>query len=161
MMTSRIFAVGLSALGVLALAGCETQVLRPPNLACDFTPYLTAQAAGPVILGPLPGTLSPVPLNTVRVIDPRIGNKVLPQSAMARHTETGTVEVQSRLVNCTDFPLQVEGRTIFLDENNFNVEPPSAWQRVFLPPRALGQYGEKSTDIQRVKNFTIELREGG
>jgi hypothetical protein len=147
-------------LSVVALSGCETQVARPPNLACDFTPYLWAQAAGPAILGPLPGTLSPVPLNTVRIIDPRIGNKVLVQSVMARRTETGTVEVQSRLVNCTDYPQHVQGRTLFLDASNMDAEPPSGWQRVYLAPRALGQYSEKSTDIQRVANFTVELREG-
>ncbi len=49
---------------------------------------------------------------------------------------------------------------MFLDDNNMDVEPPSAWQRVMLSPRSLGQYSEKSTDIRRVVNFTVELREG-
>lgn len=157
---SRAFAMaGLAALAA-GLAGCATPVARPPNLACDFTPYLAAQTAGPAVLAPLPGTLTPVPLNSVRIIDPRIGNKVLVQQALARRTETGTVEVQSRLVNCTDYPLQVQGRTLFLDANDMDVEPPSAWQRVYLSPRSLGQYGEKSVDQKRVANFTVELREG-
>jgi hypothetical protein len=151
-----------AALGLtiaVMLSACQ-EVARPSNLACDFTPYLNAQTAGPAVVGPLPGTMSPVPLNTVRVIDPRIGNKVLVQSVMARRTETGTVEVVSRLINCTDFPLHVQGRTMFLDQNNFDVEPASAWQRVYLSPRALGQYGEKSTDIARAVNFSVEIREG-
>ncbi len=157
---SKTTALG-ALMGAAVLAGCvPTQVTRPPDVACDFTPYLTAVQAGQVIMGPLPGTMTAVPLNSVRVIDPRIANKVLVQSVAARRTETGTVEVQSRLINCTDFPLQVQGRTMFLDTANFNVEPPSAWQRVFLPPRSFGQYQEKSTDIRRVANFTVELREG-
>ncbi len=158
-MSIRLSVAGAAGLILLfGLAACETP--RPVNLACDFTPYLKAQAAGPVLLGPLPGTLSPVPLNSVRVIDPRIGNKVLVQSVQARRTDAGTVEVQSRLVNCTDFPLQVQGRTMFLDKANFDAEPASAWQRVFLSPRSLGQYSEKSTATQTVANFTVELREG-
>ncbi len=160
MVYSRMGIAGALALSAAMLTACETQVPRPPNLSCDFTPYLTAQAAGPALVGPLPGTLTPVPLNTVRIIDPRIGNKVLVQSVVARRTETGTVEVQSTLVNCTDFPLHVQGRAHFLDQANFEAEPASAWQRVYLAPRSLGNYGEKSTGVERVNNFTVELREG-
>ncbi|HLJ64897.1 MAG TPA: DUF1425 domain-containing protein, partial [Stellaceae bacterium] len=109
---------------------------------------------------PLAQTMIPVPLNTVRVIDGRIGNKVLVQSVAARRTETGTLEVQTRLVNCTDFPLHVQGRTLFLDASNFDVEPPSTWQLVVLPPRSLNQYAEKSTQTEKVATFTVELREG-
>ena len=159
-MSSHItFVAGLAA-ATIVLGGCQQEVLRPANLACDFTSYLNAPPAGPVLLEPLPGTLTPVPLNTVRITDPRIGNKVLVQAVEARRTETGTVEVMARLVNCTDFPLNVQGRTMFLDASNMDAEPPSGWRRVFLSPRALGQYAEKSTDVTRVANFTVELREG-
>jgi hypothetical protein len=142
-----------------ALWGCATPVQRPPNLACDFTPYLTAERSGAVV-GPLQNTLTPVPLNTVRIIDPRIANKILPQSVDARRTPTGTVEVRARLVNCTDFPQQIQARTLFLDSAKFDVEPPSVWRRVIIPPRSFGQYAEKSMSAERVANFTIEMREG-
>ena len=151
-------AIGLVAL--VPLAGCETAVMRPLEVVCDFTPYLTAQNAGPALAGPLANTLSPVPINSARVTDQRIANKVLVQSVAARRTETGTVEVQARLVNCTDFPLQIQGRTMFLDANFMDTEPPSAWRRVFLSPRSLGQYSELSTGFRNISNFTIEIREG-
>jgi hypothetical protein len=70
------------------------------------------------------------------------------------------VQVATRLVNCTDFPLQVEGRSHFFDEKNMEVEKPSAWNRVYLPARAIGTYSESSTDIRRVAAYLVELREG-
>jgi hypothetical protein len=68
--------------------------------------------------------------------------------------------VMARLVNCTDVPLQVEGRTNFLDQAQIPTEPVSAWQRVHLPARALGMYQESSTDVHSVQSYLIELREG-
>lgn len=142
------------------LAGCQ-QVAVAPTVGCDFTPMLTAQRSPePVIVAPTPGTMSEIPLNAVSITDGAITNKVLVQTSAARRSPTGTVEVMTRLVNCTDFPLQVEGRTHFLDEDQSPTEPVSAWHRVFLPARALGTYRETSTDAQRVVSFLIELREG-
>jgi hypothetical protein len=146
--------------GIGALGGCAQQVAVSPGPACDFTPYLTAQTAGPVLVGPLPGTMSPLPLNMARVTDFRITNKVLVQMVQAQRTETGTVRVQARLINCTDFPLQVEGRTQFQDASTMNVEPISMWQRVYLPPRSANDYSEMSVNARRTTTFFIELREG-
>ena len=158
-MKSLFVAAGLTGAS-LGLAGCETVVARPPEVACDFTPYLTAQAQQPALMPPLAGTMAPVPINTARVVDAQVANKVLIQAVAARRTETGTVEVQLRLLNCTDFPLQLQGRTMFLDANLMDTEAPSVWRRVFLPPRSIAQYSELSTGFRNIANFSIEIREG-
>jgi hypothetical protein len=147
------------ATGVAALAGCQQPVA--PTLGCDFTPMLKAMRnPGPALVSPVPGTMSEVPLNAVSMTDMSITNKVLVQSVASRRSPTGTVEISTRLMNCTDFPLQVEGRTQFLDEHQQQVEPTSAWQRVHLPARTTGVYTESSTDAQRVQMYLVELREG-
>ncbi len=104
--------------------------------------------------------MTDVPLNAVSMTDPAITNKVLVQTTGARRTEADTVEVMSRLVNCTDFPLQVEGRTHFLTAQQAPTESVSAWRRVFLPARAMGVYTELSASTTQVSSFIIEVREG-
>lgn len=150
-----------SVMAAVFLAACQQTVPIAPTIGCDFTPMLTAmRQPGPALAPPVPGTMAEVPLNAVSMTDLAITNKVLVQSVAARRNPTGTVEVFTRLVNCTDFPLQVEGRVQFLDAQQAPVEPISAWQRVYLPARATGVYAESSTDIRRAALYLIELREG-
>ncbi|HEX6980868.1 MAG TPA: hypothetical protein VF342_16370 [Alphaproteobacteria bacterium] len=144
--------------GVCLLGACTAPV--PPTVQCDFTPQLGAiPPLGPALAEPT-GGMRPVPLNTVSMTDPAITNKVMVQAVNASRTATGTVEIAARIVNCTDFPLQVEGRTHFLDKAQMPVEPVTAWQRVHLPARAFGVYRETSTDVTKVDSYLIEMREG-
>lgn len=78
----------------------------------------------------------------------------------ARRTATGTLEVWAVLRNRTDQPIQLEGRTTFFDAQQVPCEDPSAWQRVFLPPQGVATYRERSTQIEGVHHYYIELREG-
>lgn len=149
----------LSGFGLMT--ACAQQVAIEPRPGCDFTPMLTAApVAEAVLVPPIPGTMSAMPLNTVNITDVGITNKVLVQAVGARRTQAGTLEVWSRLVNCTDYALQVEGRTQFLDQAQAPVESPSAWQRVYLPPRTVGTYNEKSTKSDEARTYLIEIREG-
>jgi hypothetical protein len=153
-------AVVLSGTSLVA-AGCEKQVALAPDVACDFTPMLTAmKQPGLAMVPSVPGTMTPIPLNSVSMTDGAITNKVLVQSTAARRTPTQTVEVFARMTNCTDFPLQVEGRTHFFDDKQAPEEPVSAWQRVFLPARSIGTYQDISTGTGAVATYLIELREG-
>lgn len=159
MSCSKAIAVAVAGIGLTV--ACTQQVAVAPRTACDFTPMLTVAApAEAVLVAPIPGTMNPMPLNTVSITDAGITNKVLVQAVGARRTETGTVEVWSRLVNCTDFPLQVEGRTQFMNKAQAPVEAPSAWLRIYLPPRATGVYSERSTQTQSAELYLIEIREG-
>jgi hypothetical protein len=157
---AAFIAVVLAGASLIA-SGCEKQVALAPDVACDFTPMLTAmKKPGLAIVPPVPGTMTPIPLNSVSMTDGAITNKVLVQSTAARRTPTQTVEVFARMTNCTDFPLQVEGRTHFFDDKQAPEEPVSAWQRVFLPARSVGTYQEMSTGTSGVATYLIELREG-
>lgn len=153
-------AISLAAITFLG-TGCTQQVLLPPDLSCNFTPMLQAMRQPGLALVPaVPGTMTEIPLNSVSMTDVSITNKVLVQSTFARRTPTQTVEVHARFMNCTDFPLQIEGRTQFFDEAQVSVEPPSAWHRVYVSARSVGTYIESSTDARRVATYLIELREG-
>ena len=157
--TAGALALAALALGLI-VAGCAKY---EPYPVCDFrdlsSPDPEQVLAGPALVPPAPGALKPMPLNTVNVTDPNILRKVMVQSVTARRTETETVRVAAQLVNCTDHPLQVEGRTHFYDTAQVQAEPPSAWQRVILPPRTVGTYSERSAGAEQVASYLVELRE--
>ena len=146
----------------LTVGACSTKVTPGPQ--CDFGAYkrqlAQAEQTGPVLVPQTPGSIADIPLNAVNVTDPAITNKILVQSTNAKRLPAGQVQAYTRMVNCTDFALQVEGRTHFLDEAQAQAEPPTAWQRVYLPPHTIGTYQATSTRTDAVDTFYIELREG-
>jgi len=150
-------ALAVLAGGVAALSACAPA----PRVQCDITPLVMGEEVlpeGPALVAPTPGTLRPVPLNTVSILDSGLRNRVLVQSVTAGRNATGNVEVGARLVNCTDSPMPVQGRTQFLDEAQRPSEPPSAWQRLHLPPRSFVSYGEVSVAGPRAASFLVEVR---
>lgn len=154
---ASVLVIGLGA------TGCQTVAARiEPTPICNFNALMAAPpgAPAPAQVPAAPAALTEMPLNSVNITDIAITNKIMVQSASARRTPTGTIEVWTRVVNCTDFPLQIEGRTHFLDEGQAPVEEVSAWGRVFLSPRSYGVYKESSTDIARVRFYYVEIREG-
>jgi hypothetical protein len=156
---------------LLGAAGIVLAALAPhQNMAeaadtriqCDFRALERAQKAaqrqGPALIGAVSDAMTPVPMDAVYVIDKKITRKVMAQDLFARRTPAGSVEVIARLVNCTDFPLQVQGRVSFMDEMQFPTENPSAWQTVFLEPRTFGVYKEVSIGGAEVANYMIEIK---
>ena len=119
-------------------------------------------AGGQPALAPdVPGQLTPIPLNAARPTDTGIAKKVAVQSVHARRTANDTIEVASRLVNCSRKPLNVVVRTHFLDADQYPSEPASAWQRLLIEPRAFGTYKELSIGRGEVSYFLIEYRGAG
>jgi hypothetical protein len=155
-------AVGALALAGGLLAGCSSTVT--PGPACDFRTYkqqlAEAERSGPVMVPQTPGAIADIPLNSVNVTDKAVTNKIMVQSTNAKRLQGGQVEARARVVNCTDYALQLEGRTHFLDEAQAEVEPPTAWQRLHLPPHTLGTYTATSARTDAVDTYYIELREG-
>lgn len=152
----------LAALGTVVAASLLTATAVAAQgkvVKCDFRPYKKVRAAGPAIVTDVPNTMTPIPLNAVQIVDRNIMKKILPQAVFARRTETGTLEVMTRLVNCTDYNQQVLVRTSFMDANQFPAEPTTAWKRVFLPPRSTAVYNEKSVMID-IGYYLIEVDEG-
>jgi hypothetical protein len=151
---------------VVGLVGCQQTHMVPvtiePRPACDFNALMAqrgAPSAQPVLAPQVPGTMAEMPLNAVNITDAAITNKIMVQTTTARRTPAGTVEVWARLVNCTDFTLQVEGRAHFLDEAQAPTEDVSAWNRVVLSARSFGVYRELSTSTASVRYYYVELRE--
>jgi len=109
-----------------------------------------------------------VRMNTVNIIDESLQNwededrrgKIAVESTNSRRTPTGTLEVWAVLRNRTDYSLQIEGRTQFFDRDRVPVEGPTAWQRVFLPPKSVATYREFSTKVREIGYYYIEVREG-
>jgi hypothetical protein len=150
------FPILAAAAAAAALSACQPV---QQTVGCDFAPYIAARQAPQLALVPAqPGTMTPIALNSVSFSDPYAAEMVLVQYTGAQRTPTGTVEVTTRMVNCTDYPLVVEGRTNFFDEGQRPVEPVSAWQKIHLPPRSVGHYSEMSTDAKRVQTYLTELR---
>ncbi len=149
-------------LAVGLTAACQRPLVIEPQPICNFNPVAAMPAAepAPAAVPVAPSPVTEMPLNSVNITDVAITNKIMIQSANARRNPAGTVEVWTRLVNCTDYPLQIEARTHFLDEGRAPIEKASAWNRVFLPPRTYGVYNESSTDVQKVRYYYVEVREG-
>jgi hypothetical protein len=87
-------------------------------------------------------------------------SKIAVESTDSKRTATGTLEAWAVLRNRTDYPLQIEGRTTFFDASKSPAENPTAWQRVMLPPQAVGTYRDYSTKTDEVNYYYIEIREG-
>lgn len=90
--------------------------------------------------------------------DQYIGKISVERSGL-RRSETGNIEVVAVIRNRTDYPLQIEGRVQFLDQNGLPIEKPSAWQRVYLSPQGVSAYREFSTTPD-AKHYYVEIREG-
>ncbi len=149
----------------LGLVGCQPKVqvaTIQPEPICNFNVQVAQRQAAPAPaeVPPQAAALTPMPVNAVNITDYRITNKIMVESTNARRNPTGTVEVFARLVNCTDYPLQIEGRTHFLDEGRAPAEDASAWNRVYLAPRSYAVYREHSISVQAVRFYYVEVREG-
>lgn len=149
---------GLAGL-TATLAGCA-QVQEPAPI-CNMA-GIAAQRQLVALPAAAPGEPSPLlemPLNSVSITDHAIIQKVFVRSVNARRTPTGTVEVVSQVLNCTDHPLNVEARTQFYDPAQIAAEPVSAWKRFHLPPRTSNTYRESSIGARNVNFYMVELRE--
>lgn len=148
-----------AALLATVVAGCQ-QV--EPGPGCDFRAINAARGAvqGPVLVPQVPGSAEVMPLNAVNITDSAITNKIVVQSTNARREVNGDITVFARLVNCTDYALQIEARTHFLDEGQFDAEPVTAWSRLYLSAHSYGGYTTRSTAGAMVQSYLIEVREG-
>ena len=116
-----------------------------------------APVAGPALVANVPKSMTPIDLNAVQFTDKPLTRQVLVEGLFARRTETDTVEVTARLVNCTNEPLQVQARSSFMDETQNPTEPTSVWSRVSIPAYGTGVYRERSMGRDEVQYYLVEL----
>jgi uncharacterized protein YcfL len=93
--------------------------------------------------------------------DQRNVSKIAIEQTNWRPSATGTWETWAVIRNRTNYPLQIEGRVTFYDQQGAQAENPSAWTRLFLGPNSVETYKAFSTkNSDLVKCYYIELREG-
>lgn len=150
----RILILAMGAIAAVAgtPAYAENQVVK-----CKVGVARRAPIAGDTLTANVAGSMKPVALDSVQFTDKKLSKSMLVEGIYTRRTETNTVEVMARLVNCTKKPLQVKARTSFLDAQQFPTESTSQWRTVFLPPLGFGVFSEKSIGKNDVANFLIEM----
>lgn len=156
-MNKTALALGLSALA--ALAGCAQ--VQEPAPVCNMA-GINAQRQLVALPAAAPGEASPLvemPLNSVSITDFNVINKLYVRSVGAQRNPTGTVKIYSQIINCTDYPLNIEARTQFYDQGQAPSEPVSGWKRLNLAPRTSNTYGENSIGTKNVQFYMVELRE--
>ena len=161
MRSSRIARLLAAAFMAAGLAACQQTARVAPAPQCDFR-AVKAQgpAQGPVLVPQVPGSATPMPLNAVNITDAAITNKIVVQSTNARREANGDISVFARLLNCTDYALQLEARTHFLDGAQIDAEPVTAWTRLHSAAHGLVAYTTRSTAGPAVESYLIEVREG-
>lgn len=134
-------------------AARENQVLKcKTGKARKAPPY-----AGAALVANVAKSMTPIDLNAVQFTDKALTRELVVEGLFARRTETDTVEVSARFVNCTGGPLIFRARSSFMDDVQYPVEPASAWQRVIIQPYATGVYRERSMKRDEVKYYLIEI----
>lgn len=141
-------------IALLTLYGCADT--RKMVVQCGF--HSEGAPTGPALVAQEYGEMSPIPLNAIQFVDYSLVEQLVVQSLRAQRTPTNTVQVQARMVNCTDFPLVVGVRTHFLDKDQISAEKETAWRNVIIQPHALGSYKESSLTTE-VGNYLLEIRD--
>lgn len=153
-MKTKLIALSLT---LCALSGCKTTT--PLVVECGG-PATRGAVSGPALLGQNYGPqMSAIPLDAVQYTDKALTQRVAVQSMFADRTETKTVAVGARFVNCTNEPVALGVRTSFLDDKQRPTETPSAWRTVFVPPKATSNYAETSIARDKVAHYLIEIRD--
>ena len=113
---------------------------------------------GPALVANVPASMTPIDLEAVQMTDKAVTKAVIVEAMMARRTETNTLQVMTRLVNCTKDDIQVEARSSFMDADQMPTEPVSIWKRVFIPALSTGVYTENSISREKVATYFVEVR---
>lgn len=148
----------LAALLPCVLAACSSAPPADQTVSCRVPTGGVAAPAGPALVTQGYGTTaSPIPLNAVLFTDNALASSVAVQSLSSGRTEGGTVQVNVRLINCSDRLLVLRARTSFMAKSGAPTEAASAWQMVPLPAKATAVYAEKSLGREGVEAYLVEM----
>lgn len=161
-MKTRNLLIAAAALAGLGLALTH----QAPALARENRPLKCRISAarsdpphgGPALVANVPRALTPIDLDAVQMNDRGVWKKVVVEGLFVNKTETGTLEVTARLVNCTKQPLVIQARSSFLNQAQAPAEASSVWKPVYISPLSTGIYQERSISPRGVDYFLIELR---
>jgi len=125
----------------LLLAGCATNDQPAEG------------AAAPEAMAP---PMVPQQLNTVAMLDPGLSNKLEVTVADAHRTDAGTYRVHAVFKNRTSREIDIQVRTQFFDEMRHPLQPPTRWEVLHVPPRAI-ETVTQSSSTQAAANFYVEV----
>ena len=151
--------LALSLLPLLALGACAQGQDAAPVCNMSAIASQRARVAAPSLLPDEASPLMEMPLNSVSITDSSIVQKIYVRQVVAQRNPTGTVKVVAQIVNCTDHPLNIEGRTQFYDATQLPSEPVSGWKRLNLAPRSYVTYAENSTGTANANYYMVEVKE--
>ena len=151
------YALAVTAAGGALLSGCATPIPGAPPVVVECVASEMAPRSGPALIGQPYGMLAtPIPLDSVQFSSARASRAVAVQQLFGSLTETKTAQVTARFVSCSDAPIAIRVRVSFMERTLAPAEPTSAWQTVFLQPRTIGHFSEKSIST-RVAHYLIEV----
>lgn len=140
------------------LTGCASV---KPGLQCNLGPVAKEQqqpVKGPALVPEIQGSMRPMPLDAVDLTDKDITRRVIVQSTYGERLRTDLLAASARFANCTDYNLALEGRTHFMDAQDEQTGPTTAWRPFFVPARSVETYKALSTS-PRAQKYLIEVRE--
>lgn len=151
----------LACLVAISLVGCANVPANTPRLVVECGSVArNPSAVGPALVGEDYGPkTTPIPLDSVLFASKDLSKRIAVQSIFAARSETHTVRLTARLINCSDSAAQVSVRAHFMDRERRPTEKPSGWQAVYLQPRGLGIYDESSIASEPVAHYLLEVRD--
>ncbi|MFH1762860.1 MAG: YcfL family protein [Gemmatimonadota bacterium] len=84
--------------------------------------------------------------------------QVTVEGQRAKWNEANLLEVQARIRNRTEEPLQVEVQTVFKDAEGFSTDDEAVWRRLMFEPNETKIYRVNSLN-PKARRFTIRVRE--
>lgn len=149
----------LTAIAAGALIALPAQARENRPVKCDIgDAKRSVSSGGPALVANVPSSMTPIDLNAVQMTDKKLANRVVVEAMFARRTETNSVEVITRFVNCTKKVVELDARSSFMDADQAPTEDSTFWKKVILQPKATGVYRGLSIGRDEVKYYLVEVR---
>lgn len=149
----------LTAIAIGSLAALPAHARENRPVKCDIGDAKRALSpGGPALVANVPSAMTPIDLNAVQMTDKKLAKQIVVEGVFARRTETNSVEVITRIVNCTKKTVTLDARSSFMDENQVPTEDSTFWKKVILSPKATGVYRGLSIGRDEVKYYLVEVR---
>ncbi|MBW8910516.1 MAG: hypothetical protein JF564_01140 [Sphingomonas sp.] len=149
----------LATMAAGAMLASPSQARENRPVKCDIGDAKAAPSAGgPALVANVPSAMTPIDLNAVQMTDKKLAKKVIVEAMFARRTETNSVEVITRFVNCTKNVVELDARSSFMDTDQAPTEDSTYWKKVILQPKATGVYRGLSIGRDEVKYYLVEVR---
>lgn len=148
-----------TAIAAGALLASPSQARENRPVKCDIGDAKRAPSpGGPALVANVASAMTPIDLNAVQMTDKKLAKRVVVEAIFARRTETNSVEVITRFVNCTKKPVEIDARSSFMDGDQVPTEDSTLWKKLIIPAKATGVYRGLSIGRDEVKYYLVEVR---